>query len=71
MRSLEDIGLLAVAFGWGWLAWKYFEADYKRAKETGGPEWVKIERWTVWSVIGVAIVGTVLTGTVLVWLEPH
>jgi hypothetical protein len=69
MRSLETIGLFALLFGWGWIAWKYFEADYVRLKATGGPEWARIERRTIWSIIVVAIVGTMLTTTAFIWLD--
>lgn len=69
MRSLEAIGLLAVAFGWGWAAWKYFESDYNRTREIGGPEWAKMERLTVWCVIGTSTVGTLLTAIILIWLD--
>ncbi len=69
MRSLEAIGLLTTGFGWGWLAWKYFERDYVRLKQIGGPEWARIERLTTWAVIGAAILGATVTGGVLVWLD--
>jgi hypothetical protein len=69
MRSLEDIGLLALVFGCGWVIWKVFEPRYISAREKGGPEWFRIERLTVWSVIVGAIVGAMLIGTILVWLD--
>ncbi|MGD0151302.1 MAG: hypothetical protein ABSB77_22200 [Xanthobacteraceae bacterium] len=69
MRSLEAIGLLTIGFGWGWVAWKYFESKHVRLKEIGGPEWARIDRLTFWAVIGAAILGMIVTGGLLVWLD--
>lgn len=69
MDTLLTLGFCVVSYTCGWLAWKYFESDYKRLKETGGPEWAKIERLTVWSVIGAAIGGGILVSMALIWLE--
>jgi len=69
VRSIATIGLMTIAFGWGWLAWKFFEADYARAKQQGGPEWARIERLTALSVIVAATFGTILTAALLFWLD--
>jgi hypothetical protein len=69
MRSLEDIGLLVLIFGCGWVTWKFLEPRYQRAKEEGGPEWVRMERLTVWAVIGGALIGGMSIGAILVWLD--
>ena len=71
MRSLETIGFCAVAYGCGWLAWKHFQNDYERLKKQGGPEWVRIEKVTAWSVIGAAIIGGSLIAAALIWLDSH
>jgi hypothetical protein len=69
MRSLELIGFCTVAAGCGWATWKYFERDYYNARETGGPEWVRIERLTTWSVIGASVIGAIGISIVLIWLD--
>jgi len=69
MRSLETLGIWVVVFAWGWVTWKYFEKDYITARENGGPESARIEKITVWSVIGAALVGGVLTTMFLIWFD--
>lgn len=69
MQSLLTLGFAAVACGCGWLAWKVFEIDYQRLKKIGGPEWVRIERLTVLSVIAAALGGGTLVTLALIWLE--
>ena len=69
MRSLETIGFCTVAYICGWLAWKYFQADYERLKKVGGPEYVRIEKLMTWSIIGAALIGGAAVATALIWLD--
>jgi len=69
METLSTLGFVVVAYTCGWLTWKYFENDYKRLKETGGPEWARIDRLTTWSVIAAAIGGGILVSMLLIWME--
>ena len=69
MSSLEFIGAYTIVVGSGWLAWKFFESNYERAKKRGGPEWIRMKRLTILGVGGAAIGSGLLAATFLAWLE--